>query len=32
MEIKETLSWGWTTVIWMAHILTEGDHRKVSNE
>src|SRR6266536_3189276 len=24
------LSWGWTAVIWLAHILTEGDHRKVS--
>lgn len=27
---QRELSWGWTTVIWMAHILTEGDHRKVS--
>jgi len=26
------LSWGWTAVIWLAHILTEGDHRKVSVE
>jgi len=26
------LSWGWTTVMWLAHILTEGDHRKVSVE
>ncbi len=24
------LSWGWTAVIWLAYILTEGDHRKVS--
>jgi len=23
-------SWGWTAVIWLASILTEGDHRKVS--
>ena len=23
-------SWGWTAVIWLAYILTEGDHRKVS--
>jgi len=23
------LSWGWTAVIWLAYILTEGDHRKV---
>lgn len=26
------LSWGWTAVIWLAYILTEGDHRKVSLE
>ena len=26
------LSWGWTAVMWLAHILTEGDHRKVSVE
>jgi len=26
------LSWGWTAVVWLAHILTEGDHRKVSVE
>ena len=26
------LSWGWTAVIWLAHILTEGDHRKVAVE
>jgi transposase len=24
------LSWGWTAVIWLASIVTEGDHRKVS--
>ena len=23
---------GWTAVIWLAYILTEGDHRKVSVE
>jgi len=23
------LSWGWTAVVWLAYILTEGDHRKV---
>jgi hypothetical protein len=23
-------SWGWTAVRWLASILTEGDHRKVS--
>jgi transposase len=26
------LSWGWTAVIWLAYIVTEGDHRKVSLE
>ena len=26
------LSWGWTSVIWLAYILSEGDHRKVSME
>lgn len=26
------LSWGWTAMIWLAYILTEGDHRKVSVE
>jgi transposase len=25
-------SWGWTAVIWLAYIVTEGDHRKVSME
>src|SRR6266699_1810259 len=24
--------WGWTAVIWLAYIVTEGDHRKVSVE
>lgn len=24
------LSWGWTTTVWLAYLLTEGDHRKVS--
>jgi transposase len=27
---QRALSWGWTTVIWLAYILSEGDHRKVS--
>jgi len=26
------MSWGWTAVIWLASILTEGDHRKVTVE
>jgi transposase len=27
---QRELSWGWTTVIWLAYIVSEGDHRKVS--
>ncbi len=27
---QRDLSWGWTAVIWLAYILSEGDHRKVS--
>ena len=26
------LRWGWTAGIWLAPILTEGDHRKVAVE
>jgi len=26
------VSWGWTAVLWLAYILTEGEHRKVSVE
>src|SRR6266403_2029539 len=26
------MSWGWTAVIWLAYILTEVDHRKVTVE
>src|SRR5713101_7981052 len=26
------LSWGWTAGMWLASIVTEGDHRKVSVE
>jgi transposase len=29
---QRELSWGWTAVIWLAYIMTEGDHRKVSVE
>jgi len=29
---QRRISWGWTAVIWLAYILTEGDHRKVSVE
>jgi transposase len=24
------LDWGWVIVIWLAYIISEGDHRKVS--
>ncbi len=26
--LHQGLSWGWIATIWLAHILTEGDHRK----
>ena len=26
--LQQGLSWGWIAVIWLAHMLTEGDHRK----
>ena len=26
---QRDLSWGWTAVIWLAYMLSEGDHRKV---
>jgi transposase len=29
---QRKLSWGWTAVIWLAYLLTEGDRRKVSVE
>jgi transposase len=29
---QRRLSWGWTAVIWLAYIVTEGDHRKVAVE
>ncbi len=29
---QEGLSWGWTAVIWLAYILSAGDHRKVAME
>ena len=29
---QRELSWGWTAVIWLAYILTEGNHRQVSRE
>jgi transposase len=27
---QRELSWGWTVVIWLAYIVSEGDHRKVA--
>lgn len=29
---QRTLSWGWTGLIWLGYILSEGDHRKASME
>ena len=29
---QRELSWGWTAVIWLAYIMSEGDHRKVKME
>lgn len=29
---QEGLSWRWTAVVWLAYILSEGDHRKVAME
>ena len=26
---QRELSWGWTTTIWLAYLLSEGDHRNV---
>ena len=28
--LQEGLSWDWVTTIWIAHILSQGDHRKVT--
>ena len=27
---QQTLSWGWIATIWLAHILSQSDHRKVT--
>jgi transposase len=27
---QEGLSWGWVATIWLAHIISQGDHRKLS--
>lgn len=28
--LQQGLSWGWTASIWLAHILSQGDHRKLT--
>jgi transposase len=28
--LQEGLSWGWVATIWLTHILSEGDHRKLT--
>ena len=28
--LQQGLSWGWTATIWLAHILSQGDHRKLT--
>src|SRR5947199_8299283 len=28
--LQQGLSWGWTASIWLAHIISQGDHRKVT--
>jgi transposase len=28
--LQQGLSWGWVATIWLAHIISQGDHRKLS--
>jgi transposase len=28
--LQQGLSWGWVTVVWLSHIVSQGDHRKVT--
>jgi transposase len=28
--LQQGLSWGWVTTIWLAHIISQGDHRKLT--
>ena len=28
--LQKGLSWGWVATIWLAHIISEGDHRKLT--
>ncbi len=29
-HLRQGLSWGWVATIWLAHILSQGDHRKLT--
>src|SRR5450755_4300735 len=29
-RLQQRLSWGWIASIWLAHIISEGDHRKLT--
>jgi hypothetical protein len=29
---ERDLTWGWTIVVWLAYVISEGDHRKISME
>jgi transposase len=28
--LQRGLSWGWMATVWLAHILSQGDHRKLT--
>lgn len=28
--LQEGLSWGWVATIWLAHVISQGDHRKLT--
>src|ERR1700694_1072917 len=29
-HLQQGMSWGWTASIWLAHIISQGDHRKLT--
>lgn len=29
-HLQQGISWGWTASIWLAHIISQGDHRKLT--
>jgi transposase len=29
-HLQQGLSWGWVSTIWLAHILSQSDHRKLT--